>query len=300
MNNFNFEGYKNAQPNGLLSSAQNIESAKHIIECMFSGLEGTSYDLFKELDALHTYLDNPTWCKYAVSMLEKSGTRIEELSAKIKDSVDEIHSKHTIKPLFSAIERYLSCSIRPECCQSMFKTVAQKAYELTGDKRYKLFLDFSGVFFSNEINTQRESIKKLKGYYESERTIETKRNIIYLMVLATQRLCVLSGATVISDSLMREKYNECFRIAEDDSEFDFEEYRIDSLFNPKIKMHVPKLIIDNNCPEIVSIFDTRYYYYDGNFLRSIQLAAKEAIEKNKYTVEIEPVISQNLSFCRNI
>lgn len=309
---FNWEGYKNSYPESIVSKANSIEVAECLIEWVLNSLRNDPDKYYKELNAFQSYISPAAWCEYALPMLDNSGTHMDNMPDKIIDSVTRIRSKTDIKNVFSAIEHYMVFRIQPECYQEMFEATAKQAFELTGDNRYKLFMDFPEIYFSNDIHTHRENIKKLTNCFLSAQTPETKRIIIYLIILTMQRMCILSNAFVIDNDLLSYKYSICFEEPtnyedydeDDDEECEEDDLNIDDLdmvcnFKSNSRMDIPTLIQDYNCPEIISIFDPNYYYCDGRFLRNIQAAAKAAIENNKYSTEKEPVISQNLSFCRN-
>lgn len=317
MNNFNLESYKNSYPDSIISKVNNVEAAEHLIEWLLNSLRNDPTAYYNELNTFQSYISPVAWCKYAAAMLENHDIYSAELSEKIANDITKlvtnIHGKQEIKTVFAAFEHYLACRIQPECYGKVLETTAKQAFERTGDNRYKLFVDFADMYFSRNIYTHHENIKELTGYFELSQMPETRRTIIYLIVLATQRLCILSEASVIGEYLLSQKYNASIKVSRLNSDdwipYDdeyYEDYTADddpTMFVSSYRgngINIPRIIVEYNCPEIISIFDPNYHFYDGNFLRRIQAAAQTAIDNNKYSTEKEPIISQNLSFCRNI
>lgn len=315
---FNWDGYKNSNPDSFVNQANSIEVAECLIEWVLNSLKNTPEKYFQELKAFQPYISPTAWCKFALPLLEHPGSHISDISVEIKNSVNRIHRRTAIINAFSEIEHLMARRIQPECCKEMFEATAIQALELTGDNRYKLVIDFPEIYFSNDLYTHRENIKKLTNCFLSAQTSETKRIIIYLIVLTMQRMCILSNAVIIDNESLSDKYSMCFEeptickdndqylpYKDDDEDYEEDDQIFDNLymigdFKSDSRIDIPTLIQDYNCPEIISIFDPNYYYYDGRFLRNIHEAAKKALENNKYSTEKEPIISQNLSFCLDI
>ena len=259
--------------------------------------------LFELLDKLAPMVPKDKWFDYFFRCYKhlKSSRKRRMIIKKAHAIIEEITSAKLAAKVFTEVEQLYVSREMDFCNRNLLKTAANKAYELTQDKRYLLFRDYAYLYTSTDKEQLTSSVNSRLDLLDSSILNADKRCAFYLFALAIKKLAICSRYTKIHESTLQELYEVCqdekfHRMSDYEDEDGY--YFNDQYIYGELDMFAKAL--EYNCPEIINIFNPNKFYYDADFLMRLNKSARMAIENSKYSSEKAPIVSRNLSFCRNI
>lgn len=255
--------------------------------------------LFELLDKLAPMVPKDKWFDYFFRCYKhlKSSRKRRMIIKKAHAIIEEITSSKLAAEVFTKVEKLYVSREMSFCNRNLLKTAANKAYELTRDKRYMLFQDYADVYTSADKEKLTTSVNSLLDLLDSQILRADKRCAFYLFALAIKKLAICRGYTRIYESTLQNLYDACQeekfqRMSDYEDEDGY--YYIEQYIYGKLNIFAKTL--KYNCPEIINIFSPSDCYYDADFLMHLNESARMAIEDNKYSSERSPIVSQEFVF----
>ncbi len=199
----------------------------------------------------------------------------------------KVNTSNVLENFFPALEKLYIEKKQVFKSRNLLRKTAGYTYKLTKDTRYKLFRDYAYIYTSEDKDELIDAVNQLETHLNSCVCDRDKRSIFYIQCLAITRILRLYRPFDVNEERIEGVYKDCLEKKHDwysSSDDCFKKYY---LFG-RMKKY--------NCPEVARIFENSDMYIDAYFYRTLRKEVQNTLDKNKYSSEKPPIVSDKIVF----